>query len=209
MRYLRTLTIVSITALAGLPMACAASSVNTEPERHVQVQNDPLKSVAKQLDKRDADKFLQVVGSYTDTNTFIEALSNLKWHAEPPKDLRGVQTAIHNDIRIQITGAHSGFLKTLGEKYESAKIDAETYQVGMRVVAALLDGMLRSHSDIDDPNVDTLNSILTYAALTRAAISIELRKHGFVGDGVLTDEQHELLKIAARDMKYELFDDLP
>lgn len=133
----------------------------------------------------------------------------MRWAAEPPKDSRDTQTAVYDDLRLQVTGMHGDFVELIGERYAAGEMSGEVYQNAMRITAAVLDGVLHSHESIRDPNVDSLNSILTYAALLRGVISSELKKHGFEGEAVLTQEQHELLKEAAQYQRYELFDELP
>lgn len=205
------MTTAALMSISGFSMACTlqpdqVGQVQHAPDQALVAKDHPLRHVVKHLNAKNAGEFAKYARSVSDLESLIKLLSEQEWDAEAPKNPRDTQTAIFKDIRVQVTGAHSEFIKELGRMHKSGSVDASSYRASMRIAAALLDGILQSHSDINDPDVDTLNSILTYALLNRLAISSELRKHGYEGYGVLTEEQHNLLRDAARGRDYKLID---
>ena len=170
---------------------------------------DDSRAAVRSFAQREDDGLLQLAQDDTKTRAVVDIFRSLHWDADPPADTRDTQTAVYDDLRIRISGEHGELIKSIGEQYAAGEIGREGYHNTMRIIAAVLDGILHSHESIHEPGVDSLNSILTYAANLRGGVSSELKKHGFEGDAVLTDEQHALLREAARYQRYELFDDLP
>ena len=187
-------------------VAVGCSSAESPQSEPVSVQaREVVLAVGEQYDY----ELLKLAADAERAELVRHELRSLRWEAEPPMNSSDTQTLVYDDLQLKITGKHSELIKRLGQQYVDGEIDAATYQNSMGMLAAMTDGVLRSHALIHDREVSQLNSALPYAALLRASISSELREHGFEGAAVLTEEQQGMLRDAARTGEYEKFDQLP
>lgn len=162
---------------------------------------------------RDAYGLASIEESRQDSAPLLGELRSLRWESIPPSSQTGLETAQHAEHRVQITKEHFDFIQSLGEQYEQGEMGEDEYVRAMLLIDALMSGILRSHEDFRvrkrAAGMNASQSVLTYAALARGAIDDELVEYGLGDRRVLTDEHREILKVAARDMKYELFDEIP
>lgn len=201
----RAWTGVCAVMLCFVVIACSPAS---QPPIQNQTLTQPTRDMLnKALGARDPWAVVAVVRRPIDLEQTAAELASLRWESVPPVSSTALQHARFRDVTLGVDAEFRGMVITLGELYDEEKIDQPTYLASIRLIDAALRGLLASREWLYDPSIDSTAAVLTYAALSRAAMSQELLDRGL--DAPLTPDHIQQLSDIARYENWDRLDEFP
>lgn len=194
------------------PHAYGTSSSETNSSSDANTFPD-VNMAASSIAARDGRVLISIARDPVRTERAIKELRSLSWRSLAITGRTGLETVVHDDLRVQVGVDYGDYIKSFGRRYANEELSEYAYVNAMLLIDAFLAGIMHSHETIYNNDIDPLyyhaQTALTFAPLMRLGIAQELERYDLEEHAVLSEEQRTQLKIATRDMKYETFDQYP
>jgi len=202
MLYLRLFVVV----LVFLSFGCSGPSEYTVQKT---VDSESVVLLLSHVADNDSGALVSFVQMDFKSEGVVAALKDIQWRSGQPQPFSNLQFVESNDARLQIDAKFNRQIREIGIMFDKGLIDQKTYVDVLKIVGAVLVGVLRSHKDIDDPTINISSSALTYACLARGGIFQEMERRSLDQFSFLQPKQVGVLTEIARTREYGKLDNLP